>query len=157
MALVSVQTVYLLLAYKPCTDIYAFRSICCTLLQGASACECCTGAPPANRSTGRTHMHHARRFEARHTIARTQEEYFSIAVALAHRPRVLQLLRAHLLHRNRMSPLFDCAKWVKGFERALSSIWEVQSASDDARSNGERSDTGFVQWGFVQVKESAKV
>jgi len=68
---------------------------------------------------------------ATHTIARTQAEYLGIAVALAHRPRVRQALRARLALLTGEAPLFDTTRWVRGFESALASIWEVHAQHDD--------------------------
>lgn len=58
-------------------------------------------------------------------IARTPEEYFEIAVALAHDPARLRALRATLRGRLEASPLMDAPRYAQSIEAAYRQMWRT--------------------------------
>jgi predicted O-linked N-acetylglucosamine transferase (SPINDLY family) len=62
-------------------------------------------------------------------IARSQEEYITIAVRLATDVRLLSKLRSSLRQRMQCSPLMDAPRFARDFEAALRQMWNSWRAS----------------------------
>jgi predicted O-linked N-acetylglucosamine transferase (SPINDLY family) len=67
-------------------------------------------------------------------VARSPDEYLSIANNLACNPSRLQELRANLRHRLKASPLLDAKRFTRDIEAAYRRMWHIWCESASARS-----------------------
>jgi SAM-dependent methyltransferase len=58
-------------------------------------------------------------------VASSTRDYEAMALQLAREPSLLQALRHRLLGNRLTAPLFDSAGYARGFEAALTQMWEI--------------------------------